>query len=466
MPPRFGENYTRRPIMPWGKSPCPCGSGVIFRECCRPPLDDLPLRPTPWKYVDANPDLALTLARAEFTRYTIWHATNTQPWFERDPDAASELMDIDAEALGDMLAAIRRISRRHPQQPDFLGVLDQNADLLPTQRWRDVLFRERLIHTWEEADGEHNARALAKTLNLEEAQDTELLALVLPYRDELPISERLRVVERIIATTRDWEERVRFLCYRGMLWELHGDFKGAARSFLAAVEAVPNDPEPEWAHAVVVEACVHAGRSNARRDLLERGLRLCERFMQEADGEPHLLADLRKTRSEVMKRLGRDAEEVADLRWVVDHRGTYDDRIQLAQALIATQEFEEARSLLEAIPFERLTAGEQYDHTFALFGLLYGIQDADLVGLVRSRLEGLEPEFPGWREVRDRFLLALSNAPAPAEYPAWWASLRETLVLQPNIFGVGIDVGGIIDQALRHRRKGERAHRRLRGPDT
>lgn len=80
---------------------------MIFRDCCRRQLDDLPHRPNPGAHADTDPELALTLARAEFTRYTIWHATNTEPWFERDPEGAKELMEIDAEALGDFLARIR-----------------------------------------------------------------------------------------------------------------------------------------------------------------------------------------------------------------------------------------------------------------------------------------------------------------------------------------------------------------------
>lgn len=458
---RFGDNYTRRPIMPWGKSPCPCGSDRVFRECCRPHLKDLPLRPDAGAHAVDDPDLALTLARAEFTRYTIWHETNTRPWYEADPAGAAELMDIDAEALGDLLGIIRAVSRSHPDHPTFSPALDRNADLLPTRRWREILLRERILDALGSGDDDATARELAKTLDLEELERTELLALVLPYRDELSISERLRVIDRIIDDSEDWEERVRFLCYRAILWELHGDEREAARGFLKAVKAVPKDPAPTWAHALVVEAFEHAGRSNARADLKERALELCEGFLAEAVDEPSLEAELRQSRSHVLAGLDRDAEAVEDLRWVVDRRGTYDDRIQLAKALIALGEFEDARGVLESIEYDELTPGEQYDHTFALFGLLYGIQEEKLVALVGQRLGDLEPEFPVWREVRDRFLLALSRWPEPEkeEYPAWWASVREVLVLQPNVFGIGVDVARILDQALR-RRVGERAQHR------
>lgn len=313
------------------------------------------------------------------------------------------------------------------------------------------------------ARGEDDSKAneLAKTFDLAGIEDAELLALALPYRDELSVSERLKFVDRIIEHSDDWEERVRFLCYRASLWGLLGDRKGAARGFMQAIKAVPADPEPDWGHSLVVGAYVQAGRSNARRDLVERALELCTRFLEGAADEPLLEFELRKARSAVMKGLSRDLDCIVDLRWVAEERGTDDDRIQLAQGLIAVGEFEEARTILQRVPFEDLTPGEQYDHTFALFGLLYGIQDEQLIALVRQRLADLDPEFPAWREIRDRFLLSLSRSGEKVEYPAWWASVRETVVLQPSVFGIGVDVGKLLDRALRRRGKGVDVHRQL-----
>lgn len=339
-------------------------------------------------------------------------------------------------------------------------MLDGNSDLLPTPRWKEVVLRERLIDAIAPGRGESTARGLAVTIDLDVITDPEVLALALPYRDDLSVSERLDVAGRIVETTEEWEQRVRFLCYRAILWELHGDLREAARGFMRAVKAIPADPAPEWAHHLVVEAYVHAGRTNDREDLLKRALDLCTQFLVEANGESGIEADLRKARSEVMKRLGRDLEGLSDLRWLVEHRGLDDDRIQLGQGLIAVAEFEEARTVLEGITFEELDPGEQYDHTFALFGLLYGIQDARLVSLVRQRLADLDPEFPAWREVRSKLLLAMSQPTAEAEYPKWWASVRGSLVLQPNVFGVGVDLGKILDQLLRRPDLGREARKR------
>jgi tetratricopeptide (TPR) repeat protein len=445
--------------MPRAKAPCPCGSGQVFKKCCRPVLDYLSHRPQPFELVDSDPDEALRQGRAAFTRYTIWHATNTVPWFEDDPEGAADLTRIDTEALGGHLDRLRLLQQEHPDHPPFGPVLDRAIGLIDSDRWRASIIRERVMDALGNG-GEAKARHILAALDLDQINDTELLGLCLSFREDLSGGRRLRLVDRIVTETRDWEERVRLLTYRGLLWELHGDDAEGAAAYRDAVSAVPEDPAPEWAHVAIIGAHLHAGRTAEREDLVQRGLDLCERFLQEALPGTPLEVDLRKSRAEAYKRLARFEEEVEDFRWVVAARGTNDDRIQLAQGLIAAGAFEEARQELEDINYDDLTDGERYDHTFAEFGLLYGLEDPAVLNRVRLRLEGLDPEFPLWREIRSRFLLGLASRPEPMT-SGWWSTFREALMLQPNFLGFGLDLGKLLGLQAKGAHTEEDTHLRL-----
>lgn len=152
--------------------------------------------------------------------------------------------------------------------------------------------------------------------------------------------------------------------------------------------------------------------------------------------------------------MGRDKDAIDDLAWLVSERATDDDLIQLAQARIAVGEFIEARMALAQVSYDALDSGGQYDHTYAMFGLLYSCNDPDLRARVTSQLEALDPQYPAWREVRSKFLLALRTVDVDAEpdNKTWWKTIRESLILQPNFFGIGINIGTIIERAIRSRK--------------
>ncbi len=459
----FGANYTKRPVMPKAKKPCPCGSGETFKKCCRPLLDDLPHHVRPFQHFDEDPEGTLRLLRAEFTRYQIWHATNTVPWYRSDAAAARELLEIDTEALGDYLGQLRYVYEQLDRLGEFDSVLVQCEDLIPTPRWKAIITRERLVAAFA-AGGDPKARHVAADIPVDDEYDAELLSLVLPYRDDLSVSARLRLIDRVVDGSDDWEERVRHLTYRGLLWELHGDPEAAKKSYAEAVESLPADPDPAWSHVVVIEALVLSGRSNDRESDLERALELCERYLAENADDAALHQGLRKSRADTLKRMGEDARALEDLKWLVEARGTNDDAIQLGQAYVATEQYELAPDVLENVAWGELTPGEKYDYAHSLFGLLFGFDDEDLRQVVRQRLEMIDPEFPIWRETRDRLLLYLAKTER-GRLPGWWATIRESVILQPNVFGFGIDLSKLIDRALVKTRDDaeDSAHRALIG---
>lgn len=216
---------------------------------------------------------------------------------------------------------------------------------------------------------------------------------------------------------------------------------------LAATNVVPDDREPEWGHVFIVKAFALAGNHTSDSSLIQDGIKLATKYLDYIDtNDPHLELEIRKSRAIAFKYLGDGAKAVDDLKWVVDKRGSYDDRIQLAQAYIAGQEFTQARQLLQDIPYGDLTAGEQYDHTYAMFGLLYGTGNSDLKETVKRRLLELEPEFPYWREVRSSLLEMLMTKDENESLPSWWLSFREMVILEPNFFGLGIDLSAVIER--------------------
>ena len=54
------------------------------------------------------------------------------------------------------------------------------------------------------------------------------------------------MTQRKPTTADDWEDKVRCLGYKAMLWELQGNDQDASQTYLKAAEAAPADPHPEW----------------------------------------------------------------------------------------------------------------------------------------------------------------------------------------------------------------------------
>jgi hypothetical protein len=108
------------------RSACLCGSGRLFRDCCAATYNK---RRTFSASRDALAErrygLSLKLARADITRYTIWHKSHTEPLLPTDNPHLLLLLHTDIGALSELVDVLMHCYRHTNQWGLVPAVLDR-----------------------------------------------------------------------------------------------------------------------------------------------------------------------------------------------------------------------------------------------------------------------------------------------------------------------------------------------------
>jgi len=388
----------------------------------------------------------LEISRALFTQYWIWHSTNTAPWHREDPEAARMVYDVDVEALGEYLRYLGIAHRQVGASPPFQHVLDAHETRFPDDRWAEILLRERLLDFL--FSNPKKASALAALPDSMRSDDPEVLELILSAQPDLDPPTRIQLTDRLLSAGPDWESATRARVLKGLTWELLCQPETAAASYQEALAGIPEDESPTWSHAIILEAYALASRT--RPEVLERGLTLAAEYFAEIESTP-IEVDLRHARASLFKRAGLEEDEIVDRRWIYESVGTAAAAVDLASSLVAAGEVDEAESILHSLNFAALPGGTAWDFAFVAYGILASAPDSGRLDWVREVISAVDPEYPLWREMHQRIQLALVQR--EADETSWKEVLRNSFILQPTVFGFGVDLKPVFAKLFEKRKR-------------
>lgn len=456
-----------KPYAPNWSAPCLCGSGRRYRDCCRGRLPGSKIGES-WRAAAEQEKWVLTIQfiRADVTQYTIWHISHTVPVGSKLAHPRLEwLLKVDIEALsahvGNLCRAYVQAGRSH-EIPPMLGRLEGN---IADPRWaRKIAYHKAISALWDD----DRARAI---------REIELATPVRPTDDDLDLlqiyvdlhgstmgmSERLAYFDRILELTKSTSDRLQYSGARAFELLMHGD-ENAARAGLEAVIESGRKAESEQPFTFMSELwfCkALEGLGVVKRDkalLAEVVARL----------SPYLRADQGLTnegRALVYRSIG-DAHRYASeyqlaLAAYRSGRDTHPDFASMifeTECLLRLGEVNEAFSLISSIPFEDLDEHERADHAFTYFYV--ALARKERAGLVEARrlLSSAVATRPYFETMRLQYIVTAQDAisaleankplPRVSGLLTGLKSLSRYVQLQPNFFGIGLNLNNIIDDAI------------------
>ena len=438
---------------------CPCGSGAPFADCCKAHI------PIGGRSVDSfppdDPKAGELAWRGALTKYLGNVFRHTLPILHVG-EQFDDLVKIDIEAISDCVDRVAIGLKFQERADEALKVFDHISAVVPLPGLTDRMLATKAV--WFDAvlDDPEGAKRLLADVDPMIATDSALLEAYVSII-EPPPTQRIQILERAIEFGRDPDARLFDATSKAMYLLVSDDSEGAARTITSALAEYD---EPEIASATSAQSLFLARaysigwRIAGNQDDLAMAIRWFDSI--ELDQLSDFgKADVHFQTGALLVDSGDFTEGAMRLEHALELEPAQPTRIRLAECLARDNRITEARELLEPLALESVDTPLQVE--YLTIQAMFAVQDQDEQAL-RAHIKALQAvhvEMLFFREQRNRLCMQLLELldqesanwtkPGPAtkvlRVLAKLASFSRYLHLKPNVFGVGINLNKIIDDA-------------------
>ena len=438
-------------------SPCLCGSGKNFKNCCRGSYSSEGLDRSIRRFNEGDYTRALAECRSHVTWYVIAHRAHTVPLLQRGEPAGIAFLEIDIKALSEIVDVLHRCLYRAGEGNTFPLALDQLRSAIDSPRWHErIQYFRALWHLVDQGDPGAAMRELAG-IDIESCFDADVLELYIDVAPvSLPFSQRIEVIDRIIENTQKEPERLQYSLLKGVFHCLICQFEDGLRYIRSAIKRYRSfsaEKRTRYGDLFLARALATLGRLEDDPSSLCQAIVVYERLVQacqERGGSEEYLAELEKSLGDCHLDLGESLEAIGWYRRSLDRAPTGLTRVFLARALIDTANLRSARATLAEVDISGFDDNCMLD--LALVSSKLAIQstrDDDWQQAV-ALLKRTNPPHPLFRQYKDSALLGLfeiQRGGSPNRLSGVLSSFSRYFLLSPNFFGLGLNLNNVLDDA-------------------
>ncbi len=453
---------------PDANSPCLCGSGLAFKVCCKGKLPGTGDIGKKWRdHAKANRWLrAIKALRADVTQYTIWHMSHTAPLVRMKPEFRQQrLMHVDIMALSDYVGLLMMAYAKYSYLHKAHAVLTRLATNIDDPRWtKKIAYHKGICALWQD-DRDAAAKEIGVLGKIAPGdEDIDILQIYLDlHGSEMGLTETLAFMDQIVDVTMNGADKLQYMGAKAFQLVLAKDDDGAREGFKQAI-ALAKQIEEEEDLSIAEEHWLC--RSLEGLAIITRDNALFDQIVTRVRGivaDPDALTDLGKSD---MYRMIADAQRFSGKfkDALTNYTTAYlfqKDEVLLtfkAECALWMGEKDEALSLIESVDFEQLDSAEQADYAFVFFYIAKTRNEVSLLKTAREHLKAVSTPVPYFETRRLQHLDAAQDAidtiaqeggaADKSTGRSWLGSLSRYTVMNPNLFGMGINLNNMIDDAI------------------
>lgn len=460
------NNRTIFPIAkfePNRNEPCLCGSGKKFKKCCMGAYSESLQERAFEKYNKGLYEEALLACRHHFTWYVLCHKAHTVPFLASAPQQAAKLLKVDIEALGSLIDLLHLCYYRTGKTDEVPSLLARVAGAINDPGWRDkLLYQETLWWLFEKEDRTMALSTVSK-VDIANCVDPEILAVYLQVcRDDLPFNELAGILDRILANTDSQSYKLQYSVLKGIAYSLindigHGcDIIRTAISNYVSLNEKDKSPYGDYqlAHALELLGQVSNDKDSANKADLHYA-----RILQEGKefGYPKdLLAEIAKCIGDCKAFLGQFKDAIEFYEDSLRYEETDKTKVFLARAHANDGTTDLSRQLLKSIDVTSFDDGYFYDYAVSWTILATITLEQDDIQAAKEHLKKAKAHWPLFLVQRDSMLLQLMEVTpktSVGKLRNLLQSLNRYISLNPNFFGIGININRIVEDIGRKSEK-------------
>ena len=442
---------------PGRNKPCICGSGLKFKKCCLGAYSSKASELFRKSYNTGDYDEALIHARNWFTWYVLSHKAHTIPLLEFDRDAGEDMLQIDIEALAELLENLHLCYFRLKRNDEFIEVIERVRNTVQDKRWGAKIAYTRGLWYLVDRNDEVAAYDALQSIDLQTCYDPDILSLYLQVCSaKLSLTESVEIIDRILSNTKKESVRLQYRVVKAIRYYLvcqQADGDRLLKEAISQFSELPEDKKSSYGKLKFAYALEIYGKATNQPEILEQGKEVTIDLIHEADEEHFTsiyMADLHRLLGDFNEGLGNHHSAIEAFSISLELNSSELTKVFFARSLCNDGQFNEAKKLLESIDDTILDKPGNFDLAISwAIAAATSLNDSDL-GEAKARLKAIEAHDPVFAQIRDRWMIDLLEATPkiePGKIRRLIRSLNKYLLLNPNFFGIGININRIIDDA-------------------
>jgi tetratricopeptide (TPR) repeat protein len=446
---------------------CPCGSGGKYKGCC---WNRLPGFDIGKAYTAACKDKkfgrATVAARADITQYTIWHRTNTAPMLHIG-EPIEPLLRIDVNALREYVDRLSWLYYNNGKWTVWPATLERLSANIDHEWWqKKIIYQRAVMHLAPGGSRSKARQELARLGPITPAEDDiEILQIFIDLElRNASFSERTAFFERLLDLDESPESQIQYRGGKAIDLLLHGDPKAAKTQLRDLLDEYRNDDVlSPFARQKIYDVQETLGAITDDDVLLRETAAELSAEMQDDiwtdQGRSNLyfqMGDCYRYAREWELSIG--AYEAA----IVLNGGPL-CQIHLAECLLYQREIGKAVRQIEGVPIEDLDEPGMMDFIFTYSAVSIWSEKVEMLEKARCWLKALEASEPLFNARRLDLLVrvtetaakgtATTEAKEDSAPEGGVAGASRALLLQPNFFGIGINLNEIIERFSARKKK-------------
>ena len=451
-------NHMKKPILkisqiePDPKDTCLCGSGKIFKKCCRNTCNT-DIKDHAYKYFnDGKYSEALISCRSWITWYILCHRAHTVPLLSSDDPRSAFLLKVDIDAMGDLVSFLHLCyykTNKSKQFPKALGIL---SNAISDSRWQDIITREMAF--WHLTDNHDANQAFEelKKIAINTCTDVETLTLYLDVcSNPIRFRERLDIIDKILANTHKEDYILQYTCLKGISYCLIGETEDGCNmieeaitrytnctagnrtyyggcilpNYIAILGVFKNEPKRiSDAIGIYVNQLDSKSWTNSGISMLTHEIAKCYSWLEKHD----------EAIKYYKKSLAKGSSELT--------------KVFLSRSLINSGDIKEGRQLLASICTDDFDDASNYDLSISWAILAFNSKEKEDIERAKAMIKEAKGQYPIFEKQKNNILLDLNELKPMSDgnfIKRALKSLNRYILLQPTLFGCGININKIIE---------------------
>lgn len=435
------------------KDSCLCGSGKKYKNCCfkfiELTIDDY------YSEIDkCNYKLAYNAINSVLTKYLIHVKRHTAPLLKQSNIINTSLLEIDIEAISEILNHILFILSKDNINVDFTSKINFIKSILDMKLWNERMESFILTYHYIINFNQEKLNTSVSNIKIDELKDIELIKLILDIKSEdLGIWKRLILIEKIISTEKNNLVKLKYQFEKSLIYFFNNDKES---SFKIAKEVIEN------LESLKIESTYDLHVASQIFSLFAQMFSQKSYYKNAIDLYSKLSKDENLTttaKAENLVFMGYAyylIQEYPSATKCFIESKNYKylplSDIYLSFVKIATEDYSSAEKIINSIVYDDLSY-DKFDYLLA--SSLYILQTKDIKNIDFISFALKDMKFDNLRYFDTLKLTLLMELKELSFTPHiidekirlnWLDKINKFITLQPNIFGFGININNIIDE--------------------
>jgi tetratricopeptide (TPR) repeat protein len=441
---------------PERNEPCPCGSGKKFKKCCQPNYGQGHSTNARQKYNQGLYEEALVACRSHLCWYVLCHKAHTVPFLRSGAKEAFDLLTIDIEALASLIELLELCYYSLGIIEQFPATLDRLANVVDDSRWiaKIAYFRGLwwLVHKRDRVEA---FKSLTQ-IDISQCSDPDVLTLYLDVAPKrLSVPDKVSIIDRICSNTDRESYRLQYGAAKGVAYCLICETERGCSIIEAAIDryrrAAPEKRSSYGDHQLA-RALYALGAFRGDENFIDQSIEQFQQVIQEAKEHrfsKEILSDLLCALGESFALKGNTKEAMQNYRASLDLSVQPITKIYLAKAYFAVGLEERGQQLLSEIDPGTLSSTNRCDYAIALAMLGASTRKPADLARAKEELKKVQPMDPFFVHQRDSWIIQLleTSPDDVGRFRKLIQTLNRYVTLNPNLFGFGININRMIEDA-------------------